>query len=92
MNWIALILLIIVFLFTVYLVRTYAIKSTPWHVYIFVFIGWFLAFSIVILVPYDVYAAISETMSDSQKSIAYELWRVIYWVVFVLCWAILPVI
>lgn len=47
--------LILVFFFTVYLVYHYAKKHTPFYVYFFVFIGWFLAFVIVVLVPYDVF-------------------------------------
>jgi hypothetical protein len=47
--------LIIVFFFTAYLIYQYAAKHTPLYVYFFVFVGWFLAFAILVLVPYDVY-------------------------------------
>jgi hypothetical protein len=66
MNWLALGLLIVVFLFTVHLVRHYASKDTPGYVYFFVFVGWFLAFGIVVLIPLDVYAAISESIDRDQ--------------------------
>jgi uncharacterized membrane protein len=63
MNWVAISLLVIVFLFTIHMVRHYATKGTPWYVYFFVFIGWFLAFSIVILIPFDVYASMGDNLS-----------------------------
>lgn len=55
MNWFTVSCLILVFFFTIYLIYSYAMKKTPVYVYFFVFIGWFLAFAIVALLPYDIY-------------------------------------
>lgn len=92
MNWIALLALIAVFLFTCYLVKFYAHKNTNWYVITFVFIGWFLAFSVIILIPVDVHASISENLSSDERDIASITWHIVYWIVFCLCWVILPVI
>lgn len=87
----------LVFCFTLYLVYRYAMKSTPYHVYFFVFIGWFLAFAILVLVPYDVYLVRPRQCLDQSEVLGGQaemklFWQVLYWAVFCLCWVILPLI
>lgn len=55
MNWFTISALVLVFFITIYLIYHYASKRTPLYVYFFVFVGWFLAFAIVALLPYDIY-------------------------------------
>jgi hypothetical protein len=81
MNWIALLATFCVFLFVARLIYFYASKTTNWYVYTFVFIGWFLAFGIVVLIPFDVHAAISENLDEDELSSLHISWRVAYWTV-----------
>jgi len=93
-NWFSIGALLIVFVFTLVLVLFYASKRTPYYVYMSVFIGWFLAFSIIAILPYDVYLAIqpsSPTTDDARRSL-WLVWEVLYWTVQILCWCVLPVI
>lgn len=84
-NWFTLVSLLVVFLFTVLLIYNYASKSTGYYVYFFVFAAYFLAFALVVLIPYDIYISISSGPEDIKFNLSI-LWRVIYWVVFALCW------
>lgn len=89
--------LVLVFFFTVYLVYHYAAKRTPLYVYFFVFIGWFFAFAILVLVPYDVYLVKPRQCLDKTDFLGGQqemkvFWELLYWTVFCLCWVVLPII
>ena len=49
---------LVLLLFTGFLVYRYASKKVPWHSWISVFLTWSLCFSIVALVPIDIYYVI----------------------------------
>lgn len=87
-NWIALVSLFFMLLITVKLIHYYSSRSAKFHIYFFVFIGYFLAFALVGLIPYDVYLATSEDYvnKEIEKELIYLLWTVIYWVGFGMCW------
>lgn len=95
MNFITIALLFLVFVFTGLLIYGYAAKNTPVYVYFFVFIGYFMGFALVVLIPYDI-AIVNASQTLSQDSARQEsllvIWDVVYWAVFCLCWVILPVI
>lgn len=86
-SWFAILVLICVLLFTIFLLFSYPSKHTPIIVYTLVFIGWFTSFAIVALLPYDIYLAKS---GSGDKDLLYTAWRVIYWTAFCLCWLVLP--
>lgn len=93
-SWLTLATMAVVFVFTAWIIRHYASKSTAVYVYIFVFLGYFLAFVLVVLLPYDIYLSIDNSLANIKelRFILSIIWRVIYWIVFILCWVILPVI
>lgn len=87
-NWFTWISVLTIFLFTVYIIQHYASKSTPAYVYIFVFLGYFSAFVLIVLIPYDIFLSLSVTTPDiqSRKSFLNIIWHFVYWTVFSLCW------
>lgn len=84
----AILVLISCFCFTVLLLYQYPSKSTPALVYILVFIGWFTPFTIVALLPYDVYLSQG---GEGSKSLLRTAWVIVYWTSFCLCWLVLPI-
>ena len=93
-NWFSISAVFAVLVFTVVLMLFYASKRTPYYVYVSVFVGWFLAFSIVAILPYDVYLSLkpsSDSVSDSKHSL-WVVWELLYWSVQIICWCVLPVI
>ena len=58
-NWFAILLVVICFGIVIQMLRKYPVIDTPIYVYIFVFIGWFLPFVTIVLVPYDVYVSLT---------------------------------
>ncbi|CAG9331206.1 LMBRD2_4 [Blepharisma stoltei] len=77
-----------------FIIYTYASKSTAFYVYFFSFIGYFLGFAIVALIPYDIYLGKTNSEYDSQQEadLMRSVWLSVYWTVFALCWFILPLI
>jgi hypothetical protein len=91
MDWLSILLLVLVFLFTIFLVYSYAVKSTPPHIYFLVFCGWLFAFEIVALIPYDVYVVrLTQAVSGQSAGPLHDIWLVMYWSVNALCWVLLP--
>ena len=89
--------LVCVFVLTVALLLYYPAKDTRWYVYWWVFVSWFLAFWIIVLIPFDVYLVtptqtLTTSATASDKDTLRLCWRVVYWTVFVLCWLILPIL
>jgi len=91
-NWFTWITLSIVFFFTCMTVYHYASKATPAYVYFFVFVGYLLSFSLLVLLPYDIYLALDSEGKELDQKAIYTTWRLVYWTVFALCWLVLPVI
>lgn len=87
-NWLTIVLIIGVFFFTVWIIYRYASKATPVHIYIFVFIGYFFSFFVIVVLPFDVFSAIA----DESNPELVDMWTVIYWASFGLCWFVLPVV
>lgn len=88
LTWFTILILALVFILTCLLLFIFPTKQTPVHVYLFVFVGWFTAFVIVTLIPYDVALARG---GEGNKDFLYTCWRIVYWTVFCLCWFIMPV-
>ncbi|CAG9312794.1 LMBRD2_1 [Blepharisma stoltei] len=86
-SWFTILLVIGITAFTVYLLKIYPSKKTQYYVYFFVFIGWYLAFVIVTVLPYDVYLSLG---GEGNKDDLHVCWNIIYWIIFALCWALLP--
>lgn len=84
-NWVALLSLLVISATTTKIIHYYSSKSTKYYVLCFVFLGFFFAFGLVGLVPYDVYLSITPETSSGRTTL-YILWEVVYWVLFVQCW------
>jgi hypothetical protein len=50
-----------------------------------VYFTWLLSFIIVVILPYDIYHSLQ---SDYTMSV---VWKVIYYLIFVLTWLLLPI-
>ena len=79
-NWFTWISMLIIFVFTISIIHYYAAKSTAYYVYVFVFLGYFLAFALVVLIPYDVYLSIASPSEDiHQRKFELEIiWHIVY--------------
>ena len=77
-----------------YLIWFYARKNVEWYTFTIVGLSWFLGFSIIVLLPYDVYISyILEGDSKDYSINAMELvWRINYWVAFLLCYFVFPML
>ncbi len=77
--------IIIALLYVAYLIYQYSLPQINIIIKILVYFTWFLSFSIVFLLPYDVYHSLQE---DYAMSI---VWKSIYYAIFVLTWLVLPI-
>jgi LMBR1-like membrane protein len=87
-NWIGIATFLVVIGVTIKIIHHYASKHTDFYVFIFVFLGYFLAFGILGLIPYDLYLTTASDVSNASidSSQLLVLWTVVYWSAFVLCW------
>ncbi|KAF1938525.1 hypothetical protein EJ02DRAFT_457788 [Clathrospora elynae] len=71
------------------------LRTTPLHVTVPVFLAIALPASIIVLLPIDL-ASSSASGSASgiwlPETVVYKAWRIVYWLTFVLTWAILPML
>lgn len=51
--------LFVTFWFTCYLIYTYSAKSVPLYVAVVACVSWFTSFSVICLLPYDIYLVFS---------------------------------
>ena len=58
-------LLVILFLLTVWIVMFYAEPGFPWHTYITLVLGYYAAFSILLLVPIDIAMVVNDRQSSN---------------------------
>lgn len=72
--------------------------TTPWAVRLATFIGWFMGFSIIAILPLDILVTTNkktdEIITGDEREVAMRgltvVWAVFYWTAFVMCWAVLP--
>ena len=74
--------------------RRYAsFRNTPWYVTAFTILGWFLSFGIVILLPMDMTMTyVARNGNDIPMGSLIMIWRILYWLTFALCWAVIPLL
>lgn len=70
------------------LMYSYAAKDASILVSFCAFASWLLSFGIIAILPYDVY----QTLDKKNEVDLVFVWDGIYWSVFVLCWAVLPLL
>ncbi|KAF1834402.1 hypothetical protein BDW02DRAFT_550395 [Decorospora gaudefroyi] len=74
------------------------LRTTPAYVVVPVFLAIALPASIVVLLPIDLASSAGLDTTDGARGIwlndtvVYKAWRIIYWLTFVLTWAILPML
>jgi hypothetical protein len=86
-GWFTILVLSLIFCFTILLLHGFPSKNTPILVYFLVFIGWFTSFGIVALLPYDIFLTKTE---EGDEQLLHTAWIVVYWLAFGLCWLLLP--
>jgi len=79
-------------------------KTSPWYVKLSVIIGWFVSFSIILVLPLDITSSIYRSLTDEEKQnteppIGYQseefftiFWNNVYWISYVLTWLALPLL
>ena len=77
--------IILMLLYVAYLIYQYALPQVLPGVKVMVYLSWLLSFSIVVILPYDIYAAMANNHPLGP------LWRAIYYSIFILTWLLLPV-
>lgn len=65
----------------------YAAAYVPWWVRVVVYGSWLSCFSIVLILPIDVFHSL-----NGQPERMLSVWRLIYWATFLLAWVVLPVV
>ena len=85
MHWFIILQIIFSVLYVAYLVYQYALPNVHISVKISVFLTWLICFGIVVMLPYDIYYSLKE---DYGMEV---VWKVMYWLIFVLTWVILPI-
>lgn len=70
--------------------------ETPSYVLVPLFFAVYIPCSIVVLVPIDIVSSSKHSKSTASfylpKEVRLALWRIIYWLAFILTWAILPML
>lgn len=72
-------------LYVAYLIHQYALPQVTPAVKIMVYFTWLASFSIVVLLPFDIYHSMQGTYDMGGA------WRAIYYIIMILTWIILPV-
>ncbi|MBA0716928.1 hypothetical protein Golax_004779 [Gossypium laxum] len=70
--------------------RYFAGPAVPIHVLLTVGYTWFCSFSIIILVPADIWTVISLTMVGHSSKAISLFWSLTYWSTFLLTWVVVP--
>ena len=90
-NWVTFFSIIFTLALSYYIILHYSSRTTNKLVYISVFLGLATAFSLIGLVPYDIYITKHSGTSD-QKTELFIMWQVLFWTSFLLCWILLPIL
>ncbi|KAK0604998.1 hypothetical protein LWI29_021756 [Acer saccharum] len=72
--------------------RYFAGPEVPRYVLFTVGYAWFCSLSIIILVPADIWAAISQPQNHNENGGISFFWSFSYWSTFLLTWAVAPLI
>ncbi|MBA0577442.1 hypothetical protein Golob_025164 [Gossypium lobatum] len=70
--------------------RYFAGPAVPIYVLLTVGYTWFCSFSIIILVPADIWTVISLTMVGHSSKAISLFWSLTYWSTFLLTWVVVP--
>jgi hypothetical protein len=73
---------------TVYLLRIFTDRlRTPFICQAMTFVGWTFGFSMMLLIPLDIYTTITDGVADP---VLIMIWKIYYWGSFVLNWTLFP--
>ncbi|KAL5753383.1 hypothetical protein ACOSQ2_023890 [Xanthoceras sorbifolium] len=72
--------------------RYFAGPEVPRYVLFTVGYAWFCSLSIIILVPADIWATISQSPNHNENGGISFFWSLSYWSTFLLTWAVVPLI
>ena len=80
-----------------FLARTLGRSTTPAYVHILAFVAFFMPVSIALLLPIDIVSGLSDTNASSgpllymSRTWLLKIWRLYYWLCFVLTLSVLPI-
>ena len=77
--------IVVALLYVAYLIHQYSLPQVNAVIKALVYFTWLASFSIVVLLPYDVY------LSKSTQLTMFGVWRGIYYSIQILTWILLPV-
>lgn len=77
--------IVIALLYVAYLIYQYSMLEVNPVVKILVYLTWLLSFSIVVLLPYDIYHSLQNDYTMST------VWKILYYAIFALTWLVLPI-
>jgi hypothetical protein len=101
MLYLAIIEIGFLFSYVAFLVYEYAEKEVPLYVKFLTFISWVTSFSIVLLVPHDIYYVCinmiyckTYQLLNDEDATGFDtlkrIWQLVYWLNFILTWLVLP--
>jgi len=91
MKWLVLGQILLSVGYVWHLVRSYSCKDVPLYLRGLIFSTWLLSFGIVFMLPLDIYYSISANESEESVARISLVWKIVYWLNFVITWLLLPV-
>ena len=76
--------------FTAFVIRIYASPKARSHVLVVAFIGWYITFSVIVLLPIDVANARLGQPNSRAYHVLHTLWESSYWSLIMLGYVALP--
>ena len=75
-----------------YFINSYARNNVKLYVKIIVWLGWMIGFSIIVLLPSDLYINYVIDKREQYHTVLYLIWRLNYWIAFLLCFFVFPML
>lgn len=92
---------IVTFVFSYYLYNKYASRSVSHHISSLVIFVWFLTFFGIFILPLDIYYSCLYEEKKNKNNEANSrdqilgfiriLWNLLYWIIYILSWIIIPI-
>lgn len=83
---------------SLYLINNYSARDVPLYVQAIAGISWIMNFTLIVLVPLDVFITQRNTdlgqdpiLDPEYINLSY-VYQFIYWLIFLMCWTVIPII
>lgn len=90
MNSSTIIQILVFMCYILYLINRFRQKNVHWSIIMVIYLTWCLTFSVVIILPMDIYNVIKQ--DQLYNSSLQIIWNTFYWLLYFLTWGLLPVI